>query len=82
MTGKIGKSHPHFQDKHRVSPHFLAGGGIPLSVSVFTMLPSEKGTCTDSQALIVTFTCYWRIVRVVSRRRLDQPGKNKALTRS
>lgn len=28
MTGKIGKSHPHFQAKHRVSPQFLAGGGI------------------------------------------------------
>lgn len=28
MTGKIGKSHPHFQAKQRVSPHFLAGGGI------------------------------------------------------
>lgn len=28
MTGKIGKSHPHFQAKQRVSPHFVAGGGI------------------------------------------------------
>lgn len=28
MTGKLGKSHPHSQAKQRVSPHFLAGGGI------------------------------------------------------
>lgn len=28
MTGKIAKSLPHFQAKQRVSPHFLAGGGI------------------------------------------------------
>lgn len=28
MTGKIGKSHPHFQAQHRVSPQCSAGGGI------------------------------------------------------
>lgn len=42
MTGKIGKSHPHFQAKQRVSPHFLAGGGITSFGSRFYNVASRE----------------------------------------
>ena len=42
MTGKIGKSHPHFQAKHRVSAQFLAGGGITSLGLRFNNVASGK----------------------------------------
>lgn len=42
MTGKIGKSHPHFQAKHRVSPQCSAGGGITSLGLRFYNVASEK----------------------------------------
>ncbi len=49
MTGKIGKSHPHFQAKHRVSPQFLAGGGITsLGLRFYNVASGETNLSTDS----------------------------------
>lgn len=36
------KSHPHFQAKQRVSPHFLAGGGITSFGSRFYNVASRE----------------------------------------
>lgn len=53
MTGKIGKSHPHFQAKHRVSPQFLAGGGITsLGLRFYNVASGETNLST---VLILTF---------------------------
>lgn len=49
MTGKIGKSHPHFQAKHRVSPQFLAGGGITsLGLRFYNVASGKSNLPTDS----------------------------------
>lgn len=50
MTGRIGKSHPHFQAKHRVSPQFLAGGGITsFGLRFYNVASSgETNLSTDS----------------------------------
>lgn len=49
MTGKIGKSHPHFQAKHRVSPQLLAGGGITsLGLRFYNVASGEADLSTDS----------------------------------
>lgn len=52
MTGKIGKSHPHFQAKHRVSPQFLAGGGITsLGLRFYNVASGETNLSTASVSL-------------------------------
>jgi len=45
MTGEIGKSHPHFQAKHRVSPQLLAGRGITsLGLRFYNVASGESSS--------------------------------------